>query len=114
MINPFNGEGISYAIEAGELAAEAADAALRARRDAPLDGYGRALSNAWGGYFRLGSVFVDLIGHPAVMRFCTVHGMRRPTLMRFVFRLMTQLVNHRSRDITDHVVNALSRVAPAV
>jgi geranylgeranyl reductase family protein len=113
MINPFNGEGISYAIEAGGFAAEAADAALRTRSDAPLHTYARTLTRAWGRYYTLGSAFVDLIGHPAVMRFCTVEGMRRPALMRFVFRLMTQLVNHRSRDLTDLIVNTLSRVVPA-
>ena len=113
MVNPFNGEGISYAIEAARFAAEAADAALRARSDAPLDGYPRALAAEWGGYFRLGHGFLEVMGHPAVMRFCTEFGMPRRRLMRFVFRVMAHLTNRRSADLTDVVVNALSRAVPA-
>jgi geranylgeranyl reductase family protein len=113
MVNPFNGEGISYAIEAAAFAAEAADDALRARSDAPLRSYERAVARAWGGYYTLGRVFVDIIGHPTVMRFCTENGMSRPALMRFVFRLMAHLVDRRPRDLTDLVVTTLSRVVPA-
>jgi geranylgeranyl reductase family protein len=113
MVNPFNGEGISYAIEAGAFAAEAADAALRARSDAPLRTYERAVAQAWGGYYTLGRMFVQVIGQPAVMRFCTVHGMPRRTLMQFVFRLMAHLVDRPSRDLTDRVVNALASAVPA-
>jgi menaquinone-9 beta-reductase len=113
MVNPFNGEGISYAIEAAAFAAEAADLAARLRRDAPLEAYDAAVASAWGGYYTLGRLFVRLIGHPAVMQFCTVHGMQRRVLMEFVFRLMAHLVNRRSRDLTDVVVNSLSRAVPA-
>src|SRR5699024_3168722 len=54
MVNPFNGEGISYAIEAAELAAHAADEAIRTRSDAALDGYAAALQQSWGGYYTMG------------------------------------------------------------
>ncbi|MDP8971015.1 MAG: geranylgeranyl reductase family protein [Actinomycetota bacterium] len=113
MINPFNGEGISYAIEAAAYAAEAADAALRARSDAPLEAYERAVAREWGGYYTLGRIFVDLIGHPKVMRLCTQHGMPRRGLMEFVFRLMAHLTNRPSADLTDRVIHALSRAVPA-
>ena len=113
MVNPFNGEGISYAIEAGMFAAEAADAALRRRSDAPLAAYERRVAQEWGGYYTLGRMFVRLIGHPEVMRFCTVHGMPRRTVMQFVFRLMAHLVNRNSADATDRVINGLSRMVPA-
>lgn len=113
MVNSFNGEGISYAIEAGAFAAEAVDAALRARSDAPLDTYAEALAGAWGGYYTLGNTFVRLIGNPTVMRLCRDHGMPRRTLMQFVFRLMAHLVDRDSKDATDRIVNALSRAAPA-
>nr|MDQ3611399.1 FAD-dependent oxidoreductase [Actinomycetota bacterium] len=65
------------------------------------------------GYYTLGRLFVRLIGHPGIMRFCTVHGMPRRTVMRFVFRLMAHLVNRRSADATDLVINSLSRAVPA-
>ena len=113
MVNPFNGEGISYAIEAGVFAAEAADEALRRRSDAPLAAYERRIAQEWGGYYTLGRLFVKLIGHPEIMRFCTVHGMPRRTVMNFVFRLMAHLVNRNSADATDRVINGLSKMVPA-
>jgi menaquinone-9 beta-reductase len=113
MVNPFNGEGISYAIEAAAMAADAVDTALRARSDAPLETYRRAVAQEWGGYYTLGRMFVHLIGHPAVMRFCTELGMPRRTLMEFVFRLMAHLTDRDSKDATDVVVNTLSRLVPA-
>ncbi|MDP9405183.1 MAG: FAD-dependent oxidoreductase, partial [Actinomycetota bacterium] len=112
MVNPFNGEGISYAIEAGAFAAEAADAALGARCDAPLATYQRTVEHAWGGYYTLGGVFLRVMGHPTVMRLCTELGMPRRTLMAFVFRVMAHLTDRRSKDFTDLVVNTLSRAVP--
>jgi geranylgeranyl reductase family protein len=113
MVNPFNGEGISYAIEAAAFAAEAADAAIRARSDAPLATYEQRVAKEWGGYYTLGRIFVCLIGHPAIMRFCTIHGMPRRSVMAFAFRLMAHLTNHSSRDLADRVIKTLSAVAPA-
>jgi menaquinone-9 beta-reductase len=112
-VNPFNGEGISYAIEAATFAAEAADGALRARSHAPLRTYERAVAQAWGGYFTLGRLFVDLVGNPAIMRLCVHRGMPRRALMQFVFRLMAHLVDRDAKDATDRVVNALSKAVPA-
>jgi geranylgeranyl reductase family protein len=113
MVNPFNGEGISYAIEAAEFAARAADDALARRSDAPLESYRRAVAQAWGGYYRLGHVFLRAMGHPEVMRFCTVYGMPHRRLMDFVFRTMAHLTNRSSRDATDLLINTLSRAVPA-
>ncbi|MGH3665084.1 MAG: geranylgeranyl reductase family protein [Egibacteraceae bacterium] len=113
MVNPFNGEGISYAIEAAAFAAEAADRALRRRSDAPLAGYASAVTHEWGGYYALGRAFLKVMGTPAVMRLCTEYGMPRRALMRFVFRTMAHLTNRRSRDLVDVVVNTLSRAVPA-
>ncbi len=113
MVNPFNGEGISYAIEAAQMAAQAADDALRLRSDAALGGYAEAVADAWGGYYTLGRVFVDLMGNPTVMRLCTELGMPRRRLMQFVFRTMAHLVDRRSKDATDRIINALSAAVPA-
>ncbi|MPZ87515.1 MAG: FAD-dependent oxidoreductase [Nitriliruptorales bacterium] len=113
MVNPFNGEGISYAIEAAAFAVEAADAALRSHSDEPLRAYERAVADAWGGYYTLGRWFVHIIGHPAIMRFCTEFGMPRRRVMQFVFRLMAHLTDRKSSDLTDRVINALSRAVPA-
>ena len=113
MVNPFNGEGISYAIEAAQFAAEAADEALRRRSDAPLDNYAAAVADAWGGYYTLGRIFLRAMGHPQVMRICTEYGMPQRRLMDFVFRVMAHLTNRSSRDATDLLINTLSRVVPA-
>ena len=114
MVNPFNGEGISYAIEAGEFAAAAADRAILTRSDVALDGYAHALNDAWGGYYTLGNIFVKLIGHPTVMRVCRDYGMPRRTLMEFVFRMMAHLIDEeRPSDATDRILTTLARAAPA-
>ncbi len=113
MVNSFNGEGISYAIEAAELASEAADAALRARSDAPLQAYPSAVGAAWGGYYTLGNLFAQIMANPEIMRFCVTHGMPRRGLMQFVFRTMAHLVDRPSADATDRLLNTLSRAVPA-
>ncbi len=118
MVNPFNGEGIAYAMESGQLAAEQVAQALARpagpSRERALQGYADRVRAAYGGYYRLGKVFVDLIGHPPVMRFCARHGIPRPVLMRFVLKLLANLTDPRGGDAMDRVINGLSRIAPAV
>ncbi|MBQ1026298.1 geranylgeranyl reductase family protein [Micromonospora sp. C95] len=118
MVNPFNGEGIAYAMESGELAAEVAVQALArpagVERERALMAYPQELKTRFGGYYRLGGVFVKLIGRPEIMRVATKHGMPHPTLMRFVLKLLANLTDPRGGDAMDRVINAMTRVAPAV
>ncbi|GIJ08293.1 geranylgeranyl reductase family protein [Micromonospora andamanensis] len=118
MVNPFNGEGIAYAMESGELAAEVAVQALARpagiERERALMAYPQELKTRFGGYYRLGGIFVKLIGRPEVMRVATKHGMPHPTLMRFVLKLLANLTDPRGGDAMDRVINAMTRVAPAV
>jgi geranylgeranyl reductase family protein len=118
MVNPFNGEGIAYAMQSGEIAAGfAADALARPvgpRREAVLRRYPQELSREFGGYYRLGATFVKLIGNPKVMKLCTEHGLHHPMLMRFVLKLLANLTDPRGGDAMDRVINGLSKVAPAV
>ncbi|ROP43259.1 geranylgeranyl reductase family protein [Pseudokineococcus lusitanus] len=118
MVNPFNGEGIAYAMESARLAAEVVVQALGrpdvAGRLRALDAYPGLVRDAWGGYFRLGGIFVRLIGHPAVMEAATRHGLPRPLVMRFVVKLLANLTEPRGGDVLDRVVNGMSRLAPAV
>ncbi|MFI5494304.1 geranylgeranyl reductase family protein [Actinoplanes sp. NPDC051859] len=118
MVNPMNGEGIAYAMESGELAAEVAVQALaRAAgpdRERALRAYPAELKNRFGGYYRLGGVFVKLIGNPQIMRIATKHGMPHPTLMRFVLKLLANLTDPRDGDAMDRIINGLTKVAPAV
>jgi geranylgeranyl reductase family protein len=117
MVNPFNGEGIAYAMESGELAAEIAVQALARPagpdRERAFAAYPAELKARYGGYYRLGTWFVKLIGHPEIMRIATRHGMPHPMLMRFVLKLLANLTDPRGGDAMDRVINALVRVAPA-
>jgi flavin-dependent dehydrogenase len=117
-VNPFNGEGIPYAIESGKFAAEAVVQALRrpdgSSRERALAAYPARLREEWGAYYRLGGIFVKLIGNPNVMQACTRHGLPHPALMRFVLKLLANLTDPREGDLSDRVVNALTRLTPAV
>ena len=118
MVNPFNGEGMAYAMESGELAAEIVLQALArpagADRERALQAYPAELKLRFGGYYRLGGVFVKLIGNPHIMRIATKHGMPHPTLMRFVLKLLANLTDPRGGDAMDRVINAMTKAAPAV
>ena len=115
MVNPFNGEGIAYAMESGEILARTITQALaRARRaetERVLAGYPRALSDAYGGYYAVGRLFVKAIGRPDLMRFATKHAMSRPALMAFALKLLANLTDPRG-DASDRLVNGLSKLAP--
>jgi len=115
MVNPFNGEGIAYAMESGELLARTiAQALARARAsetERVLAGYPRALADAYGGYYAVGRVFSKAIGRPGLMRFATKHSMSRPTLMGFALKLLANLTDPRG-DGADRLINGLSKLAP--
>ena len=117
MVNPFNGEGIAYAMESGEMAAEVITQALsRSTADGSeraLQGYVTALDQRYGGYYTLGRVFVKAIGNPNVMKYATRHGLPRPTLMRFTLKLLANLTDPRDGDAMDRIINGLSKVTPA-
>jgi geranylgeranyl reductase family protein len=116
MVNPFNGEGIDYALEAGHTAADIVLQALArpegAARERVLQGYADALDSAYGGYFTLGRLFARMIGNPTVMKQATRYGLPREPLMRFMLKLMANLTDLRSGDASDRIINALSKVAP--
>ncbi|MGB8649637.1 MAG: geranylgeranyl reductase family protein [Mycobacteriales bacterium] len=116
-VNPFNGEGIAYAMESGRLAAECVVQAL-ARAEGPareraLQAYPAAMKATYGGYYTLGRVFVSLIGNPQVMKVATRYGLPRPLLMKFTLKLLANLTDPRGGDALDRVVNGLVKVAPA-
>ena len=118
MVNPFNGEGIAYAMESGELAADAiAEAHYRgvgtSGAEKALDHYPVALKNAFGGYYRLGTIFVKLIGDPRIMHLATTYGLPRKTLMRFVHKLLANLTDESDGDAYDRIINTLTRIAPS-
>jgi menaquinone-9 beta-reductase len=117
MVNPFNGEGIAYAMESAALAAgvivQARGRTSPAARERALASYPRTLERTYGGYYTLGRLFVRLIGNPSVMKLATRHGLPHPMLMRFTLKLLANLAEPRGGDAMDRIVNALSRLAPA-
>jgi geranylgeranyl reductase family protein len=117
-VNPFNGEGIAYAMESAALAAEAVLQALgRAEglsREAALQGYAAAMKDHLGAYYRLGGLFSTLIGKPAVMKTATRLGLPRKRLMYLVLKLLAGLYDSRDGDWADKVVRSLTRLVPSV
>jgi flavin-dependent dehydrogenase len=117
MVNPFNGEGIDYALEAGALAGARIDAALaepRAQgRETQLHGYAEDLKAHYGGYYTLGRWFVRAIGNPSVMKIATTYGMPVPVLRELALKLMANLTDTADPDPMDRLINVLSRVTPA-
>ncbi|HEV3380341.1 MAG TPA: geranylgeranyl reductase family protein [Trebonia sp.] len=117
MVNPFNGEGIAYAMESGEILARTIAQAharpTRAERERVLRDYPVALQQTYGGYYTLGRLFVQLIGQPKLMRYATARGMSRPALMKFALKLLANLTDPTGGDAQDRVINGLARLAPA-
>ncbi|MGH3663787.1 MAG: geranylgeranyl reductase family protein [Micromonosporaceae bacterium] len=118
MVNPFNGEGIAYAMESAELAAELTVQALARPagpdRERVLHQYPNELKARYGGYYRLGTVFVKLLGNPQIVKIATRHGLPHPTLMRFVLKLLANLTDPRGGDAMDRNINGMTRIVPAV
>ena len=117
MVNPFNGEGIAYAMESGEILARVVAQALarptRAETERVLRSYPEELQAAYGRYYTLGRVFVELIGRPRLMRYATSRGMHHPQLMRFALKLLANLTDPRDGDASDRIISAMTRLAPA-
>jgi len=116
MVNPFNGEGIAYAMESGELAARVI-AQAKARtgtyaRELALSDYPRILGETYGGYYTLGRYFVKLIGNPKVMQLATQRGLSHPMLMKFTLKLLANLTDPRGGDAMDRIINGLAKVTP--
>jgi menaquinone-9 beta-reductase len=113
IVNPFNGEGIAYAMESGELAAELLERALVANRPGLAQMYPALLHERYGRYYTLGRLFVKAIGEPRVMRLLTDYGLQVRPLMRFLVRLMGNLTDGKTGDAQDRLMYALERLAPA-
>jgi geranylgeranyl reductase family protein len=116
MVNPFNGEGIAYAMESGELAADVIAQALARpagpERELALSAYPRALKETYGGYYTMGRLFVSLIGNPKVMRLATQRGLSHPMLMRFTLKMLANLTDPKGGDAMDRIINVMARIAP--
>lgn len=117
MVNPFNGEGIAYAMESGKVAAEVIAEAAKAKnefaKEKVLHQYPALMKERLGGYYTLGRIFVKIIGNPEVMKVATKYGMGYDRLMRFTLKLLANLTDPNSKETSDRIINALSKIAPA-
>ncbi|MDQ0768113.1 geranylgeranyl reductase family protein [Pseudarthrobacter defluvii] len=121
MVSPFNGEGISYAMESARFAAEfIIDASSRTAAsggtydaDAHLSRYADYVRGQWGSHFTLGRAFATLIGKPTVMKLALRTGMPIPVLMRFVVRLLANLTDPAAKGFEDRVIRVLESLVPA-
>ncbi|MCM0615480.1 geranylgeranyl reductase family protein [Paenarthrobacter sp. MSM-2-10-13] len=122
MVSPFNGEGISYAMESARFAAEfLIDASSRSASagwtthdaDAHLSRYADYVRDQWGSHFTLGRMFASLIGKPAVMKLALRTGMPIPVLMRFVVRMLANLTDPSAKGFEDRVIRVLEMLVPA-
>jgi geranylgeranyl reductase family protein len=110
--NPFNGEGIAYAMETGELAAELIADSLARERPAIAHMYPTLLRERYGRYYFIGRQWVRMIGHPGFMGFAVTHGFPRQALMRFALTFMANLTDGRKGSAKDKIMHAMVSLAP--
>ncbi len=117
MVNPFNGEGIAYAMESARLASEVVAQAFArtddASRERVLLSYPQVMRDALGGYYTLGRVFAKMIGNPEVMRLAVKYGLPRKTMMQFLLKVMANLGDTTGGKLDDKALALLSRMTPA-
>jgi menaquinone-9 beta-reductase len=113
-VNPFNGEGIAYAMETAKIAAAVADDALASGDPRALRAYPELLRETYDGYFIMGRVFTRLLGKDGVMGALTKYALPNKTLMQFAFRILGNLTEPRGGDAYDRIINGLARIAPGV
>jgi menaquinone-9 beta-reductase len=114
VVNPFNGEGIAYAMETAKIAAAVADEALASGDPRALKAYIARLNEAYEGYFIMGRVFTRILGKDGVMGALTKYALPNRVMMQFAFRILGNLTDPRDGDAYDRVVNALAKVAPGL
>jgi geranylgeranyl reductase family protein len=112
-VNPFNGEGIAYAIETGQIAAELVHEAVVHDRPGLAMQYPQVLTDTYGGYFSIGRRFASVIGKPAIMSRATHHLLPRRAIMAFALRAMANLSDGPDGDLQDKLLDLAIRVAKA-
>lgn len=117
LVSPFNGEGISNAMESALFAASCvADAAAThgpQQRENALARYPQLVRQEWGKHFVQGRALARLIGHPALLGAGVRAGIRVPPLMRFAVQIMTELSDRPARTLTDRAVAVIDALTPA-
>ena len=112
IVNPFNGEGIAYAIETGELAAELISDALARGRPGLVQLYPSLVRERYGSYFHIGRNWLKMLGNPTFMRLAVKYGIPRRRLMAFALRFMAFLTDGKDGSGQDRIMHALMALAP--
>ena len=110
-VNPFNGEGIAYAIETAEIASELVHEALVKDRPGLTMSYPTVLDERYGAYFTIGRGFAKVIGRPAIMGQATKYLLPNPKVMGFAMRVMANLTDGKDGDAQDKLFYLLERLA---
>lgn len=110
-INPWNGEGISYAYETGRLAAEQISRSVAAGDTSLLGGYEQRLQAEYGLYYKMARVFVKLIGYPSVMRTLAHVGLRNRPLMEWTLKVMANLLDEDEKGVGEAAYAMLAAIA---
>ena len=114
-INPWNGEGISYAYETGRMAATTVSEAIGASDLTLLRRYRQDLEDTFGLYYKTARLFVKAIGNPTVMRSLAHVGLRNRPLMEWTLKVMANLLEEDEKGIGEHAYHLLAgmvRLAP--
>lgn len=107
-INPWNGEGISYAYETGRIAAEYVSDALGTGDTSLLRRYPQRLQDEFGLYYKMARIFVKLIGYPSVMRTLAHTGLRNRPLMEWTLKVMANLLDEDEKQAGERAYDALA------
>jgi menaquinone-9 beta-reductase len=109
-INPWNGEGISYAYETGRIAAGYVTEALGASDLGLLRRYPQRLEDEYGLYYKMSRIFVKLIGYPSVMRTLAHTGLRNRPLMEWTLKVMANLLDEEDKHMGERTYDALAAI----
>jgi geranylgeranyl reductase family protein len=109
-INPWNGEGISYAYETGAMAAGFVGEAVASGDPSGLLGYPQRLEEEFGLYYKMARIFVKLIGNPSVMRSLAHIGIHNRPLMEWTLKVMSNLLDEDEKDIGERAYNMLAAI----
>lgn len=109
-INPWNGEGISYAYETGRIAAQYVQESLAKDDPGLLRRYPQRLDDEYGLYYKMARIFVKLIGYPSVMRTLAHTGLRNRPLMEWTLKVMANLLDEDDKHMGERTYDALAAV----
>lgn len=109
-INPWNGEGISYAYETGRIAAGYVAEAVATDDPGLLRRYPQRLEDEYGLYYKMARIFVKLIGYPSVMRTLAHTGLRNRPLMEWTLKVMSNLLDEDDKHMGERTYQALAAI----